>query len=159
MTKSVYTMYLPHCEQPTILITMALLHYLPPSQSQQACKGPPIYDVRTEGGGGLENQLILQTNSTDRLREMWTKGGRGGPSLKVWGPLLWPFWFPSLADWQPGLVGWRGPKSCRVNQMVPNQLAGSTKWSYPMLKMSHARCLSEGGFLQLQKNFQLCKVN
>ena len=38
-------------------------------------QGQSIYDVRTEGEGGLENWLILLTNSTDRLCEMRTKGG------------------------------------------------------------------------------------
>ena len=29
-------------------------------------------------GGWVENALILRTNSTDRLRELWTKGGGAG---------------------------------------------------------------------------------
>ena len=37
-------------------------------------KGPYIKDVRTEGGGGFKNCSILRTNSTDRLREMRTRG-------------------------------------------------------------------------------------
>ena len=33
---------------------------------------PGTYDVHAEGGGGFRNSLILQTTSTDRLREMQT---------------------------------------------------------------------------------------
>ena len=40
-------------------------------------QGPYLYDVHTEGEGGLKNCLILRTKSTDRLREMRIKGGRG----------------------------------------------------------------------------------
>ena len=42
------------------------------------------------GERGLENWLILWTNSTDRLREMWTKGERGGiKSQKFCGSHKW----------------------------------------------------------------------
>ena len=39
-------------------------------------KGPFMKDVRTEGGGGLRYLYlqILRTNSTDRLREIQTRG-------------------------------------------------------------------------------------
>ena len=40
--------------------------------------GPCTNDVRTEGGGGLKNCPILRTNSSDRLREMRTRGRGGG---------------------------------------------------------------------------------
>ena len=35
------------------------------------------------GGGGLKNCLIWRTNSTDRLREMRMKGGRGSKNPKI----------------------------------------------------------------------------
>ena len=35
------------------------------------------------GGGGSENLLLLQMNSTDRLREMQIKGGGGSKRLKI----------------------------------------------------------------------------
>ena len=37
-------------------------------------KGRYLYDVRTEGGGGVTQYV---TNTTDRLRECVTKGGEG----------------------------------------------------------------------------------
>ena len=40
--------------------------------------GHPFMTSALRAGGGLENWLILQTNSTDKLREMQTKGGGGG---------------------------------------------------------------------------------
>ena len=40
-------------------------------------KGASFKYVRTEGGGGFGNCQIMWTNSTDRLREMRTKGGGG----------------------------------------------------------------------------------
>ena len=57
-------------------------------------RGPCTYDVRTEGGGGLKNCPILRTNSSDRLREMRTRG-RGESKIPkilrtsyVHGPLI-----------------------------------------------------------------------
>ena len=41
------------------------------------------------GEGGLENWLILRMNSTDRLREMQTKGGLGLKSQKFCGRHKW----------------------------------------------------------------------
>ena len=48
-----------------------------PCTQKHTCRGPCIKDVRTEGGGGLRNLPILRTNSTDRLREMRTRGREG----------------------------------------------------------------------------------
>ena len=35
--------------------------------------GRYFYDVHTDGGLGFENALILRTNRTDKLREIWMK--------------------------------------------------------------------------------------
>ena len=45
-------------------------------------KGRYLYDVRTEGGGGVDHYV---TNTTDRLRECVTKGGGGPKSQKFCG--------------------------------------------------------------------------
>ena len=47
--------------------------------------GRYFYDVRTEGGGGFENALILRTDSTDKLREMKGRGGGGQNTRKFCG--------------------------------------------------------------------------
>ena len=48
------------------------------------CKrGHPFMTSALRGEGRLENWLILRTSSTDRLREMWTKGGGGIKSPKI----------------------------------------------------------------------------
>ena len=44
------------------------------AQSIPRPKGPCTYDVRTEGGEGFKNWPNLRINSTDRLREMRTRG-------------------------------------------------------------------------------------
>ena len=63
--------------QPPSLMRFRIMWYL--KKSMMIGKGPSIYDVNTEGG--LENWLILWMNSTDRLREMRTKGGGGGSRI------------------------------------------------------------------------------
>ena len=40
-------------------------------------RGHPFMTSALREGGGVENRQILQTNSTDGLREMQTKGGGG----------------------------------------------------------------------------------
>ena len=58
--------------------------------------GPCPYDDRTEGGEGFKNCPILRTNSTDRLREMRTRGGQKYLKILrtrtsyVHGPIEWP---------------------------------------------------------------------
>ena len=54
---------------PHLLATRCGHHYWKPP------KGRYLKDVRTEGEGGLENCSNLRMNSTDRLREMWMRGG------------------------------------------------------------------------------------
>ena len=39
-------------------------------------------------GGGVKNRPILRTNSTDRLREMRTKGGRGVKNPEIYANVL-----------------------------------------------------------------------
>ena len=52
-------------------------------------KGDSFKYVRTEGGGGFGNCQIMWTNSTDRLREMRTKGEGGPKSQNLCGRTLW----------------------------------------------------------------------
>ena len=49
-----------------------LLCYINKFDDYEFGKGRYLYDVRTEGGGGVVTQYM--TNTTDRLREMQTKG-------------------------------------------------------------------------------------
>ena len=54
---------------------------------------PYTYDVHTEGGG-LKNCQILRTNSTDRLREMRTRGREGVKNPENFANVLYK-WSPS----------------------------------------------------------------
>ena len=61
------------------------------------CMGPCTYDVRTEGGGGFKNCPILWTDSTDRLREMQTRGREGVQNPKKFADVLYD---PSRRGWR-----------------------------------------------------------
>ena len=63
---------------------------LRPPASRQSPSSLGLRNVPTEGGGGSKSLPILWTNSTDRLREMRTRGrGEGLGSQKFCGPHMY----------------------------------------------------------------------
>ena len=61
--------------------------------TSQIVRGAFTYDVHDEGGEGIVKSPMLQTNRTDRLREMQTRGREGVRNYENFADVLYE-WSP-----------------------------------------------------------------
>ena len=81
------------CERDWVTVTLLFSHT---QEIYWYVKGRFIYYVRTEGGWGVQKLTKTANGSTDRLRDMRTKGVGG---LKSWEFCRHNKWMPSNVSW------------------------------------------------------------